>query len=129
MEFKVYLTPGNGHSFKMVDWRQELPLGDQERTVATRLVTTMNQAALRARGLFAEKADRAELLRRLVVERAARGTCTVSRPLYNDGKGNSFFELRCGASLRQLSFRLAAESSLVELVVTAPRAYGAMCFE
>jgi len=125
----AYLTPGEPPLLQMLEWRQELPVSDNERAVAAQLAQSLRSGRPPPRAIFTEKAPRTELTQRLAAAHAAHPDCTLGAG-YDDGRGNAVFELTCGDTKRALSFTLdPASARVADLSVHAPRVYGATCSE
>jgi hypothetical protein len=130
IEFVAFLTPGLPQTIQMVEWRQELPVGDTELATAGRLASVMNRAGPLPPELLSPDADRALLERRLARLRGAFGTCEIDRPLWKSGDGETSVRLRCTEGPADLSFRLDPKTSRVaDFSGARPRAFGAICTE
>jgi CubicO group peptidase (beta-lactamase class C family) len=129
IDIVAYLTPTSTPVLQSIEYRQNLPVVDEQQAAAKILVAALNGAALPSDAL-APAADRAKLEKRLARLHGAYGTCELEAPISNDGKGLATFRLRCDEGPLELSLRLASKTSLISDVSGAkPRKFGAICEE
>jgi hypothetical protein len=100
LEFVAFLTPVAPPVIQMIEWRQELLVGDGELANARRVVAALNGTAPLAPELLAPGADRARIERRLARWHAVYGSCVLDRSLWNDGQGAASVRLRCTSDRR-----------------------------
>ena len=130
VEFVVFLTPGVPPVVQMVEWREELPAAETERTMASKLVAALGRDTVLPPELVAASADRSALEKRLARLRGTFGACELAEPPWNDGMGKVTARLRCESAALNLSFRLEPKTSLVvEVSGAQPRSFGAVCAE
>ena len=128
IDFLAYMTPGVPPLVQMVEWREELPVGTEQRVLAKALTTAVSRGIPPASKIFATSIPASELVARFAGWHFDYGRCEVSDALWHDAKGTTTARLSCTKAPFDLSFRLDPKTSLIsELSGARPHATGAVC--
>jgi len=129
IDFVAYLTPGVPPVLQTVEYRQSLPVTEQDQAAARALTAALNGQPL-ASDLLAAGSDRVALEKRLARLHGNYGDCQLDAPVANNGKHEATFRLHCAEGPLELTLRLDPKTSLIaDLSGAHPRAYGAVCAE
>jgi len=115
---------------QMIEWNRELPVTPEDRALATKLMATIRPEPSFLPDLLAPEAKRGELERRLGRAYGSYGHCELEQPLWNNGKGEAAFRLRCAQGAPELHFRSDPQSArLLDFSVAPARRFGDVCSE
>lgn len=128
IDFLAYLTPGVPPVVQMVEWREELPVGAEQRILAGKLAAAVSRGVPPAGKIFAASIPQSELVARFASWHADFGQCELGDALWHDAKGKTTARLTCSETRFDLSFRSDPKTSLItELSGARPHAPGAIC--
>lgn len=126
----AFLTPHPKPLIQTLELRRQLPVTENDRAMAEKLVASLAQSSPLPASALAPGVDPRPLERRLARLRSTYGNCSLEEPLWNNGVGEAAFRLRCSETTLELSLRLDPKTSLLlDFSGARPRAFGAVCAE
>jgi CubicO group peptidase (beta-lactamase class C family) len=130
IEFVALLTPHPKPLIQMLEWHRELPVTENDRAMAEKLVAALARGSSLPPNALAPDVDPKPLQKRVARLRGTYGDCSLETPLWNNGKGEAAFRLRCSEGPLELKLRLDPKTSrLLDFSGAPPRAFGAVCAE
>ncbi len=130
IEVVVLLTPHPKPLVQMLELRRELPVTEKDRAMAEKLVTALARGSRLPVSALAPNVDPQPLEKRLARLHGTYGACALEQPLWNNGKGEASFRLRCSEGPLELKLRIDPKTSLLlDFSGARPRAFGAVCAE
>ena len=127
MALELFLSPRAAARVVFLKLREELPVSEVQRGMASRIASHLRGEGELEASLFASAADEARVRKALAHARIDWQACALGSAAHDDGHGQATFELRCADSALELGLSLDETGKLSQLELRAAQEAGGAC--